>query len=163
MNDIALDVNIEDIEGGDDFLAKPGRYLVQVLSFEKKWSKDGSKEYISAEYKLLDSMNESQETSLGMNVYDIFSLGESSLWKIKQFAKAVDPEVTGSSIPNPTGKYMSVTVFTDTYGGNENSRAKGYKHVEDWEGLRYSLTDGILVQTGAAVKQNGSSSQVVDI
>jgi len=142
MDDIDLDVNLEDVDSNDDYI-KPGRYLLKVEELERKFSKSGDKEFISAVFRTVDTQDADSEKCLSRSVYEIFNLNEASMWKLKGFLVSIYPGLTGNKIPGDIiGKVFSAVVYIDKYNGNENFRCKRFVDASGWEGVNFSVGDG---------------------
>lgn len=158
MDDIDLDVNLEDIPDSEDYI-KPGRYLIKVEELKRDFSTDGSKEFIKATFRTVDTQISENVSCIDRPIFEIFNLNEKSLWKLKGFLNAVYPGLTGNKIPGDIeGKVFSAHVYIDKYGGGESFRCKRFINADDWEGINFIVSDGNLVpQEGAG--SNGASQQ----
>ena len=63
MEDIDLDVNLDDVEVNSYAIPK-GRFLAKVVSFQKKISKAGDKQFIQGEFLLIDTMDSGLEAGI---------------------------------------------------------------------------------------------------
>jgi hypothetical protein len=94
-------------------------------------------------------------------VFDIFSDTEAADWKLAGFLDACyPPAFEGDEIPNDiVGKHLSLRVFTDTYQGKENKRARDYKPAAKWKGVNITVgKDGKVEPTGPSTSPSGSVS-----
>lgn len=83
MANVVLPKNLQDVTSDFEPL-DPGSYEFEVRKVEEKKGKNSGKPYLNIELECLD------EDYAGRRVFDIISLGEACLWRLKQFAEAAD-------------------------------------------------------------------------
>lgn len=84
--EIKLPKSLADVEDGFELL-DPGTYDFRVAKIEQKTGKTSGKAYLNVELECFD------EDYLGRRVFDILSLGDSSLWRLKAFAVACGVDI----------------------------------------------------------------------
>jgi hypothetical protein len=144
-----------------DLFIPAGKYYVKALEIGEQEKKDGSGTFVQAQYEIVDAEKEDGESSIGLRIFDIFSLGETALWKIAKFLDCcyAPTKFEGSEIPNDVeGKELVVRVAYEKYQGNENLRVKAYMDRFGWEG-RTMRTDseGNQIVEGGSGKPKGDS------
>ena len=89
---VELPTNMEDVEAGGDFeLLPPGTYALAVDNIEIKTSQSSQKPYMNMTYKVVDDPDYA-----GRKLFDIISLAESALFRLKQFSLATGVDIATS-------------------------------------------------------------------
>lgn len=153
QRDIDLDVDLEDVEGGYDPI-KPGTYLFRLEEMSRKEKKDKSGDYLNMKAVAMDVKDDSLEKSIGATHYEVFSLNEKALWKVKVFVKCFVPEPKGSKIPlqEMIGKVFVADIFEDDYQGTSNLKMRKFKSAESWEGFNCTVDGDLKVSYAEGVE-----------
>jgi hypothetical protein len=149
-----IDENTDRGREGDLFVPD-GKYYVKVLTVEEREKKgDEGVTFIHAEYEIVDAEDEAAKSSIGLRVFDIFSLGEAALWKIAKFLDCcyAPNKFKGKEIPDDIeGKEFVLRAKNEKYQGNVNLRVKAYMDRFDWSGATMKTnSDGEVVMSGNA-------------
>lgn len=151
--DIDIDVDFEEVEGGYEPI-KVGTYLFRLEEITRKEKKDKSGDYVNVKAVAMDVKDESIEKSIGATHYEIFSLNEKALWKLKVLVKCFVPEPKGAKIPvqEMIGKPFVADVFEDVYNGTTNLKMRKLKSAEGWEGFNCTVDGDLKVHYAEGVE-----------
>jgi len=120
--EIKLPKSLADVEDNDFEPIDPGVYDFRVAKIEQRTGKTSGKPYLNIELECLD------EDFTGRRVFDICSLGESSLWRLKAFAVACGVDIEDEfDTDDFIGEECSATVdieSSEEYG--DQNRVKQY-------------------------------------
>ncbi len=119
--EIKLPKNLKDVEDSDFEPLDPGVYDFRVSKIEQKIGKNSGKPYLNIELECLD------DDYLGRRVFDICSLGESSLWRLKAFAESCGVDIEDEfDTDDFVGEECNATIDIETNDqyGNRNRVTK---------------------------------------
>ena len=86
MANITLPKNLKDVTSNFEPI-DPAEYEFEVKKIEEKVGQSSGKPYLSIELECLD------DDFKGRRVFDNISLGENTLWRLKQFAEAAGVDI----------------------------------------------------------------------
>ena len=121
---IALPKSLNDVESSSFDPIDPGTYDFRVTGCEQKTSKSSGNPYLNIELTVIND-----DDFDNRKVFDIISLQENSLWKLKEFAAScgvdIDDEFdTEDFIDEEVTAVVDIEV-NDQYG--DKNRVKAYK------------------------------------
>lgn len=122
MANIQLPKNLQDVTSTFEPL-DPAEYEFEIKKVEQKVGQSSGKPYLNIELECLD------EDYSGRRVFDRCSLGENSLWRLKQFAEAAGVDIEEEfDTDDFIGETVSAIVEIETseeYG--DKNRVREYK------------------------------------
>jgi hypothetical protein len=164
VNDIDLDVDLDDVEGGEDFTINVGRYLFKLDSMEVRETKGGR--CFMYEALVVDTQVAKNEKCIGRRVYEIANIEPDSkqFWKVKMLVKGGFGIDKGKKIPGEIlGKHFVATVYEEEYNGKTETKIHKHTTAASWEGLNAVVDDEgnvtITNKPNGAEKKSSSKSK----
>jgi hypothetical protein len=160
VDDIDLDVDLGDVEGGDGFVIDEGRYLMSITEMSVKDTKKGKCFMYTAE--VLDTQDETKlkYAKRRARVYEIVNIDTDSaqMWRLKELLGGAFGIDSGRKIPaSIKGKPFTAMVFVDDFNDDERNKLKNHKPARNWDGILYMMDDEELVKKDGGEKADAKA------
>jgi hypothetical protein len=135
-----MQIDFTGVEGKKGARRVPeGDYLMEIADYSVDHKKDDeTNQFVKVEYKILQG-----PTKGSWN--EIFNLGKTSLWRLRNFLEAVGFTIPSSAVSVPfeklIGRKVAMTIGDDEYEGKTRSKAQDYFSAKDFEALGEETTD----------------------
>jgi len=114
---VQLPVDLHDVEEQDFSLLDPGTYDFRIENVVQKTGKTSGKPYLNVELSCLDEDFEKRR------VFDILSLSEKAMWRLKEFATSAGIDIaTEFDTEDFVGEEVSVTIGIEEGKGDYKDR-----------------------------------------
>jgi hypothetical protein len=176
-HEVTFTNSLDDTEGDEFPDLKPGGpMLFELNELVVKERRDGNGFFLNVELQVIDVEDDDLAANIGRKHWEIFSLSEPSMWKLKAFISKVvreDDGPLGATIDKAwcdrwVGRALIANLRTERYNGNENLRMFKFKSTDEWDGMNYKNdAEGTLVAYEEDVapklpgKPNGSAGAEV--
>lgn len=118
-------LNFTNVESKAFEVLPVGKYGATIKKAEIKDNKAGDGKYVNLQLEI-----ESPDSGKAVSVFDIFSLKQSALWKLKGFLDILGVDTSGEAEidwNDMIGSQVIVDIIMDTYEGTERNKIKKYE------------------------------------
>lgn len=129
-----MQIDFTGVEGKKGARRVPeGDYLMKIKDYAVDHKKDDeTNQFVKMEYEILEGPTKGEWN-------EIFNLGKTSLWRLRNFLEAVGFKIPSSKVDIPfeklVGRKVAMTIGDDEYEGKTRSKAQDYFSAKDFEAL----------------------------